>query len=109
MGKNNFKTDQFRRARGGYSRFLRIFCAKCKNFLALYQKDGPGPLKRMYIDRFFSPDKLVAFQNVPLKKIPLFCCEKCTQVLGVPFLYYKEQRQAFRLFVGAVSKKIIKQ
>ncbi|KKS56835.1 MAG: hypothetical protein UV23_C0035G0007, partial [Candidatus Nomurabacteria bacterium GW2011_GWF1_42_40] len=45
------KRDKFRKARGGYARILEIRCEKCGHFLALYQKDGPGPLKRMYVDR----------------------------------------------------------
>jgi hypothetical protein len=35
-------------------------------------------------------------------------CPKCKQLLGVPIIYQKEKRPAFRLFVGAVKKGILK-
>ncbi len=108
MQKIKLKSDKFKKIRGGYSRFLEIKCEKCKNVLALYQKDGPGPLKRMYIDRIFSPEKLVKLQNVVIKKIPNLICPKCKQVIGIPNIYQKEKRPAFRLFEGSVTKKIVK-
>lgn len=46
-----FKNDQYRNARGGYSRFLNLSCESCGSHVALYQKDGPGELRRMYVDR----------------------------------------------------------
>lgn len=64
MRKVEFKKDKYRENRGGYSRFLEIKCESCRNFLALYQKDGQGPLRRMYIDRIFSPQNLVNLQKV---------------------------------------------
>ena len=48
-----FKNDKFKRARGGYSRMLQISCEKCNAKICKYQKDGPGNLRRMYIDRIF--------------------------------------------------------
>ena len=62
MKKSKLKQDKFRKSRGGYSRFLIINCEKCEGFIALYQKDGPGPLKRMYLDRIFSPKSLVGLE-----------------------------------------------
>ncbi len=108
MQKLKFKKDKYQKARGGYSRFLEIVCAKCNNFIAIYQKDGPGPLKRMYLDRIFSPQTLVGLEVFALKKINPLTCGKCKQILGVPFLYEKEDRSSFRLFEGSVSKKIFK-
>jgi len=46
-----FKSDIFKKNRGGYSRWLLLNCEKCKNPIATYQKDGPGMLKRLYLDR----------------------------------------------------------
>ena len=108
MQKIEFKKDKYKKARGGYSRFLEIKCEKCRNTLALYQKDGPGTLKRMYIDRIFSPEKLVKLQSIAVKKIPNLTCSKCKQVIGIPYIYPKEKRPAFRLFEGSVTKKIVK-
>ncbi len=91
--------DKFKRNRGGYSRLLNISCSKCKTGVCHYQKDGPGILKRMYLDRIseskFEPSKQLV-------------CPKCKQVLGIKYVYEKEKRPAYRLFVGAISKLIIK-
>lgn len=92
------KNDKFKKNRGGNSRILDVFCEGCGAHLAYYQKDGPGILKRMYVDRFvdFSPtdDELI--------------CQSCQRVLGCLINYKKENRPAYRLFVGAVNKKVVK-
>lgn len=88
------KNDKYRRARGGRSRLLDIFCVKCATLLMVYQKDGPGPLKRGYFDRIMTP-----FSPRLLK------CKKCHHVIGVPYVYPKEQRKAFLLELGSITKK----
>jgi ribosomal protein S27E len=93
------KRDKYKMARGGYSRLLEIKCEKCGSLLCYYQKDGPGLLKRMYVDRIV---KLYARAGTSL------ICHKCGHVLGSHYIYKKEKRPAFRLFVGAVTKKITK-
>lgn len=93
---------------GGYSRLLQVSCERCGNVVALYQKDGPGPLKRMYLDRIMEPQKLVVTTSTLIGKVPPLTCSKCKHVLGVPYIYQKEKRSAFRLFEGSVTKKIIK-
>jgi ribosomal protein L17 len=95
MVEIKLKSDKYKKARGGYSRLLNISCAKCGQHLCFYQKDGPGILKRMYTDRIFDP----TFTTT---------CQKCKQLLGVNYIYEKENRPAFRLFIDAVSKKIVK-
>lgn len=35
-------------------------------------------------------------------------CPDCKELLGVHMIYKKEDRPAYRLFVGAVEKKIMK-
>ncbi len=99
MRKNLFKNDKYKKNRGGYSRLLSIFCRKCLKPICDYQKDGPGSLRRMYIDRIINPKVFILGKN-------LFCSEK--HLLGVKIIYEKEHRPAFRLFVDSVSKKIIK-
>lgn len=93
------KQDKFRRSRGGYSRLLEIKCEKCGELLCYYQKDGFGPLKRMYIDRIV---KTYADAGKHL------VCHKCGHILGVRYIYEKEKRPAFRLFEGSITKKIVK-
>jgi len=94
-----FKNDKYKKSRGGYSRLLKIFCRKCDSLVCLYQKDGPGNLRRMYIDRIIDPQ--VSF----FKKS--FECPK-SHILGMKIIYKKEKRPAFRLFVDSIAKKLTK-
>ena len=65
----------------------------------MYQKDGPGNLRRMYMDRIIDP-------QISITKKDLTCQKG--HLLGVKIMYEKENRPAFRLFVDSVSKKIVK-
>ncbi len=100
------KRDKYRTVRGGYSRLLNIHCRKCQAVVAAYQKDGPGNLRRLYLDRIFAPSSLIALQNKPVKKIGLLRCTKCSEILGTPYTYPKEGRKAFRLYQDAVVKRV---
>lgn len=95
----NLKNDKYRRSRGGYSRLLEIRCEKCEKLLCYYQKDGPGPLKRMYLDRIIKAYKQAG---------ATFKCWNCGHVVGVRYQYEKENRPAYRMFAGSVIKKIKK-
>ncbi len=101
MKKIAFQSDRFKKNRGGRSRWLMLSCEKCEQPLFAYQKDGPGILKRLYIDRIISVQPVSEKQNL--------ACKKCKTVLGVPIIYQKENRPALRLFAGAVTKKIATQ
>lgn len=92
-----FQNDKYRKSRGGKSRALDVSCEHCEQHLAFYQKDGPGILKRMYVDRF------IGFKPVGEELV----CSNCKAVLGQRMNYKKEDRPAYRLYVGAVSKKIV--
>jgi hypothetical protein len=100
MPKVKFNNDRYRKARGGYSRLLDVSCAKCGRRVCLYQKDGAGILKRMYVDRMQSLTKVLLGSSL--------VCTACKEVLGTKIVYKKENRPAYRLFAGAVSKKITK-
>lgn len=95
-----FKNDKYKKVRGGYSRLIDISCEHCGKHLFFYQKDGPGILKRMYIDRISESGDLKLDANLT--------CPKCRRILAVPIIYEKENRPALRLFVGAITKKIVK-
>lgn len=97
--KKVFKNDKYKKSRGGYSRLLEISCQKCDGLVCNYQKDGPGNLRRMYLDRISDP-------KTSVNKKDLSC--KNGHLLGVKIIYAKESRPAFRLFVDSVKKKIIK-
>ena len=92
-----FKSDKFRKSRGGYSRWLLISCEKCKKQLFVCQKDGPGILKRLYSARILG-------RNGNSSDL---VCKKCNTALGVPIMHQKERRRAYRLFAGAVEKETI--
>ena len=93
------KNDAYRKSRGDYSRFLNIFCDGCGSHLLLYQKDGPGELKRMYIDRILAP-------KVSPSKKNEFVCHSCKRIIGTFYTYKKEKRPAIRLYQGSVFKKV---
>lgn len=99
MTKTTFKNDKYKKTRGGYSRLLKISCQKCNKHICDYQKDGPGNLRRMYIDR-------ISKNKVPILGKNFNCPEG--HLLGIKIIYEKEDRPAFRLFVDSVIKKIIK-
>ena len=105
--KFKFKRDKYRKARDGYSKFLDIYCSNCKQYLLLYQKDGPGPLKRLYFDRIFAPKYLADLQNLnSIKEIKRLECHRCQQFIGMPIIYQKENRKSFHLEQGAFIKKV---
>jgi len=108
MNKNKFKKDKYRELRGGYSRFFNIFCHHCGTKILTYQKDGSGELKRMYMDRIIAPKHLVNLQDLPIEDIPNLLCTKCKYTIAVSYIYPKEKRKTFRLFAGAITKKITK-
>src|SRR3989338_7255957 len=93
------KSDKFRKLRGGYSRVIDISCFICDNHLFYYQKDGPGILKRTYFDR------IINFKHSGKSNL---VCSKCKEIIGIPIIYKKEKRPAFRLFEGSVKKRIIR-
>jgi hypothetical protein len=105
--KNNLKNDKYKKNRGGYSRLLEISCEGCSAVLGYYQKDGPGILKRMYLDRIYKSD-YSDLSNKSFNELPQLICGQCNRHLGIPMVYEKEKRYAFRLFQGAIVKKIVK-
>jgi len=107
-GKLELKSDEYRSARGGYSRVLSISCRACERVVLKYQKDGPGNLRRLYLDRIISPDNLAALQYRELKDTPPLKCSKCGELLGTPYIYIKEKRKAFRLYQDSVIKRVTK-
>ncbi len=108
MNKILIKKDKYKSSRGGYSRILNLHCRKCNNIIAIYQKDGPGNLRRLYMDRIISPKELTNLHKQDIKNINPIKCNKCNFVIGIPYIYKKEKRKAFRVFQGAIIKKIIK-
>ena len=103
----SLKKDKHVSPRGGNSHFLDLFCSKCNQYFALYQKDGHGRLFRIYLDRIFAPQEFVFLQLKRNSKteIPNLRCSKCSMLIGVPMIYETERRLAFRLIYGSFVKK----
>jgi hypothetical protein len=101
-----FKKDKYKIARGTYSRLLNLHCRVCGNILAIYQKDGPGDLRRLYMDRILYPKKLTNLEKKSLKKIKVLRCSKCDEDIGTPYVYKKENRKAFKVYQDAIVKKV---
>jgi len=104
-----FKKDIYRKSRGNYSRLIDIYCRKCRNLVAIYQKDGPGDLRRLYLDRIYHPKNLMHIEEKNIKSLKNLTCTKCKEILGTPGIYAKENRKIFRLYQDAVIKSIRRQ
>ncbi len=105
---NKIIKDQYYESRGGYLRALEITCRSCGGFISYYQKDGPGNLRRMYLDRMSQPS-LPNYWRTECEKLTPVRCPHCQKLLGTCYIYEKEDREAIILYQDAVKKKIVKQ
>lgn len=105
MKTHSRKNDKDKKARSGYTRVYNLACSACGTHCLTYQKDGPGELKRLYLDRIIAPVKLSALQKLgSVQSVPPLVCSKCGALLGVPTVYKKEVRLAYLLRHGKVKK-----
>ncbi len=95
--------DQYYRSRGSTASFIKIVCAKCKNPICDYQKDGNGNLHRLYVDRIVNSPFVVKEPIADIGKIPNLKCS-CSAIIAVPMVYKREGRLAFRLIHGSINK-----
>lgn len=101
MPEWTFIQDQHTQARGEPV-MLRLICDRCKHECGWYQKDGPGPLKRCYLDRFHRHPILqylrsaTALHDLP----PVFLCTHCNEEIGVRMLYCGELLQGRMTHAG---------
>lgn len=105
--KYQLKKDKYTKARGGFSQFLIVRCAACNHAVLLYQKDGPGGLFRLYLDKIHAPENLANLSRQVNNKASLSAlyCPKCNELLAVPMVYLPENRLAFNLVRGKVKKE----
>ncbi len=109
LPKFKFKKDSFMKKRGAPA-LLLLTCANCQEYLISYQKDGPGPLLRCYLDRIHHPENIKQRQNEKYDKstaLPLKC-NSCDTVIGSPIIYEKEDRPAYHLRQGYFSTHIVR-
>lgn len=99
--------DKYTKARGGTAKFNLIICANCKKIIFLYQKDGPGRLLRLYLDKFVAPVSFAKMVKQIKTKAEMkgLRCPVCNELLGIPMIYEKENRLAFRLINNKVLRK----
>lgn len=74
----------------------------------VYQKDGPGWLKRCYLNRIISPEEYSCLQkdksiNNPDDLKPLICV--CGNIIGSP-IKHKDKRLAYHLVRGNFKRGI---
>lgn len=106
--KFKFKSDSYMRSRGAPA-MLVMTCAHCNSYVMCYQKDGPGPLIRCYLDRIHHPEILEKRQYEEFNKhsTPKLECFSCQTVIGSPIIYEKENRPAYHLRPGFFALKKI--
>ena len=93
--------DKYWQNRESYSEFLNIYCEKCGKYQLTYQKDGPGNLMRMYLDRIHAPEKFKGLQN-KRENISDLICDDCGRLMATPRIYEKENRLAYFIFAYTV-------
>lgn len=103
-----FKNDSYMKSRGAPA-MLAIVCASCNSYIMSYQKDGPGPLIRCYLDRIHHPEQLEKrqYEGFDKKLSQKLECPCCQVVVGSPIIYEKENRPAYHLRPGFFSLKKI--
>ncbi|MDB4979243.1 MAG: hypothetical protein JWM56_1429 [Candidatus Peribacteria bacterium] len=106
MSEKSFEPiiDQYTHNRGGDAKIHTLLCFMCNEPLATYQKDGPGPLKRIYLDRIHEPTELKTAKTID--DMQNLHCRQCRELLGTPMVYarlFGEQRLAYRLYASAVK------
>ncbi len=104
------KKDKYLRKRGRVAKIINVSCMNCGKLLFVYQKDGPGWLKRCYLDRILSPEKYEKLQHDKQIKEPknmqnLKC--SCGFVIGSP-MKHKDGRLAFHLIRGKFKRALNK-
>ena len=97
------KKDKYFRKRGGTTKIIKVSCMKCGKFIFIYQKDGPGWLKRCYLNRIIEPK----YDNkIDLKQLSSLVC-KCGEIIGSP-MKHKDGRLAFHLIRGKFNRSPFK-
>jgi ribosomal protein S27E len=106
--KLKLKRDKYKHARIGNSRLYDIICGKCGHKILVYQKDGPGDLLRLYLDRIVEPKRFADLADLAIKEIDYLKCQQCQNLIASPYIYKKEKRKAFRLFKNQFLKRLHK-
>lgn len=97
--------DKYLRKRGGTAKVVNVSCSNCGDLLFIYQKDGPGWLKRCYLNRILEPVKYSELQESvkDVGDVKNLVCEGCGSIVGSP-MKHKDDRLAFRLMKGKFKR-----
>lgn len=108
MNTIRLKNDKYRASRGGTAKLVDVICANCNYKVLLYQKDGPGWLKRCYLNRIFEPSEYSKLQKDKSinsqEKMPKLICLNCKKLIGLP-MKHKDGRLAFTLIRGSFKRR----
>lgn len=96
-----YKKDKYMKKRGAPT-MLMLLCMHCTRYVMSYQKDGPGPLLRCYLDRIHYPYFLKdrQYRNLSDASIIKLSCPTCAIVIGTLMIYQKENRPAYHMRPG---------
>ncbi|HLC53788.1 MAG TPA: hypothetical protein VJK03_04545 [Candidatus Nanoarchaeia archaeon] len=99
------KKDKYFRERGSTAKIIKISCMKCNSLIFVYQKDGPGWLKRCYLNRIISPEYYSNKKDI--NELNNLVCA-CGNVIGSPFKY-RDGRLAYHLIRGKFKRSNYKE
>ncbi|MBI2045615.1 hypothetical protein HYT23_06155 [Candidatus Pacearchaeota archaeon] len=100
------KRDNYFRERGGTAKIINVSCDSCGKLIFVYQKDGPGWLKRCYLNRIIEPEKYSRmWKDKSIKEHGDFDNLKCVcgNIIGSP-IKHKDGRLAFHLIRGKFKR-----
>ena len=100
------KKDKYLRERGGTAKLINVSCMTCGKLIFVYQKDGPGWLKRCYLNRILTSKEYAEMQKNRIIKEPndfgnLIC--SCGNIIGSP-MRHKDGRLAYHLIRGKFKR-----
>jgi hypothetical protein len=103
------RQDAYRAERGGAASLVLVSCNRCRCELFLYQKDGPGPLLRCYLNRIGAAAHtvIVAVDAGSIEEIADLTCPGCAATVGTPSRY-RDGRLAHELLPDAVSVETLR-
>lgn len=99
------RRDRFYKTRGGTATLLRIQCSRCASEVCVYQKDGNGQLLRLYWDRVLVSRCSAAHEpGATRDDMTPLACNTCGLLIGIPMVYIREDRLAWRLSPGSIRR-----
>ncbi len=92
-----YKNANCKKIRG--SHLLKISCAYCKQYIALYQKVGRSNLVKMYNDRII--EGTIDFNEYQ----GALMCPNCNERIATRYITKLNKKEAYRLTPSAFNKK----